>query len=106
MAEFGRRGWTNPRESSWDPRRIEADRGGRSWGRRPPRVLLVGLAELWGEEKVCWSEWRSGVLFIAGIREVPENGEIPASDYGGAESQQMIRRCRQLSIRPPALFKA
>jgi len=45
-------------EERLGPERIElgpeADRGGRSWGRRPPRVLLVGLAELWGEGERCW----------------------------------------------------
>ena len=45
-------------EGMLGPGRIEegtrGGSGGRSWGRRSPRVLLVALVEFWGEVERCW----------------------------------------------------
>ena len=90
MAKFGRRGCSDQGESRRRPEADRAGRGGRSWGRRPPRDPLVALAGLWGGSEVCWIERRAGVLFIGDFGREPENGITPAIDYGEAGANPAI----------------
>ena len=76
-------------EGRLGPERIElatrGGSGGRSWGRRPSRGPLMGLAGFCGEVERCRGKRRGKGLFIAGNREGARE-----RDNAGEKS----RRCR------------
>ena len=68
----------------------EADRGGRSRGRRPPRGPLVvgrGSGEVQGW---CWVEGELAVAIYSRPEAVAKNGITPASDYSEAVIGQVV----------------
>ena len=62
----------------------EADRGGRSRGRRPPRGPPSGWARFCEVEEWCWVEGELWASTYSRPEAVAENGITPASDYSEA----------------------